>query len=61
MKLTLNALFDYTNDDGIFTYLNGFDVPWKEAVDCDLLDLDYHSKHGTKSVICCCANRRCNL
>lgn len=50
MKLTLNALFDYTNDDGIFTYLNGFDVPWKNDVDSDLLDLDYHSKHGTKIV-----------
>ena len=50
MKLTLNALFDYVNNDGIFTYLNEFDVPWKNAVDYDLLDLDYHSKHGTKVV-----------
>ena len=50
MKLTLNALFDYVNNDGIFTYLNEFDVPWKNAVDFDLLDLDYHSKHGTKVV-----------
>lgn len=50
MKLTLNALFDYVNDDGIFTYLDSFDVPWKETVDADLLDLDYHSKHGTKIV-----------
>lgn len=50
MKLTLNALFDYTSNDGIFTYLNGFDVPWKNDVDSDLLDLDYHSKHGTKIV-----------
>ena len=40
MKLTLNALFDYINNDGIFTYLNEFDVPWKNAVDFDLLDLD---------------------
>lgn len=50
MKLTLNALFDYNNDDGIFKYLNSYDVPWKSAVDYDLLDLDYHSKHGTKVV-----------
>ena len=50
MKLTLNALFDYVNNDGIFTYLNEFDVPWKNAIDFDLLDLDYHSKHGTKVV-----------
>ena len=50
MKLTLNALFDYVNNDGIFTYLNEFDIPWKNAVDYDLLDLDYHSKHGTKVV-----------
>ena len=50
MKLTLNALFDYVNDDGIFTYLNSFDVPWKSDVDYDLLDLDYHSKRGTKVV-----------
>lgn len=50
MKLTLNALFDYVNNDGIFTYLNEFDVPWKNSVDFDLLDLDYHSKHGTKVV-----------
>lgn len=50
MKLTLNALFDYVNDDGIFTYLNSFDVPWKSDVDADLLDLDYHSKRGTKVV-----------
>ena len=50
MKLTLNALFDYVNNDGIFTYLNEFEVPWKNAVDFDLLDLDYHSKHGTKVV-----------
>lgn len=50
MKLTLNALFDYVNNDGIFTYLDSFDVPWKETVDADLIDLDYHSKHGTKIV-----------
>ena len=50
MKLTLNALFDYTNDDGIFTYLNGQNVPWKESIDSDVLDLDYHSKHGTRIV-----------
>ncbi len=50
MKLTLNALFDYTNDDGIFTYLNNYDVPWKNDVDADLLDLDYHSKYGTRIV-----------
>lgn len=50
MKLTLNSLFDYTNDDGIFTYLKDQNVPWKDDVDADLLDLDYHSKHGTKIV-----------
>lgn len=50
MKLTLNALFDYTDNDGIFTYLNQYDVPWKEDVDADLLDLDYHSKYGTRIV-----------
>lgn len=50
MKLTLNALFDYTNDDGIFTYLNSYNVPWKNDVDADLLDLDYHSKYGTRIV-----------
>lgn len=49
-KLTLNALFDYVNSDGIFTYLNSFDVPWKNDVDVDVLDLDYHSKYGTRVV-----------
>lgn len=50
MKLTLNALFDYTDNDGIFTYLNQYNVPWKNDVDADLLDLDYHSKYGTRIV-----------
>lgn len=50
MKMTLNTLFDYVNNDGIFTYLNENNVPWKNVIDADLLDLDYHSKHGTKII-----------
>lgn len=50
MKLTLNSLFKFKENDGIFTYLNNYDVPWKSDIDVDILDLDYHTKHGTKII-----------
>lgn len=50
MKLTLNKLFNFTDNDGIFTYLNTYNVPWKNDIDVDILDLDYHTKHGTKVI-----------
>ena len=50
MRLTLNKLFNFTDNDGIFTYLNSYNVPWKNDIDVDILDLDYHTKHGTKII-----------
>lgn len=50
MRLTLNKLFKFTDNDGIFTYLNTYDVPWKNDVDVDILDLDYHTKFGTRII-----------
>ena len=49
MNMTLNTLFDF-NTKGIFGYLDAYDVPWKIAVPSNLLDLDYHTKHGDKVI-----------
>ena len=50
MKLTLNSLFNYIEDDGIFSYLNTYSVPWKNTVDVDILNLDYHTKMGSRVI-----------
>lgn len=49
MKMTLNTLFDF-NTKGIFGYLDEYDVPWKNVVPSNLLDLDYHTTHGDKVI-----------
>ena len=50
MKLTLNSLFNYIDEDGIFSYLNSYSVPWKNTVDVDILNLDYHTKMGSRVI-----------
>lgn len=50
MKLTLNKLFSYLENDGIFNYLDQYDVPWKSSIDTDILNLDYHTKNGEKVI-----------
>lgn len=43
MRNRLNDVFTNSlTGDGIFAYLDAFDVPWKNDVDADSLDLDYH-------------------
>lgn len=50
MNLILNNLFNYTDNDGIFNYLNKYNVPWKQDLDIDILNLDYHSRYGIRVV-----------
>lgn len=43
MRNRLNDVFtNALTGDGIFEYLDAFDVPWKSEVDAQSLDLDYH-------------------
>ena len=56
----LNDVFnDWLTDGGIFTYLNGFEVPWKdEDIETDL-DLEYHGNISGEKIISPLVRRVC--
>lgn len=43
---TVNQMIPNWMSKGIFTYLNVFDVPWKQEADADALDILYHAQHS---------------
>lgn len=49
--MKLNQVFPNWMNDGIFTYLNDYDVPWKDEEISSLLNYEYHGNHsGRKEV-----------
>lgn len=56
----LNDVFnDWLTDGGIFTYLNGFDVPWKNDDIETELDLEYHGNISGEKIISPLVRRVC--
>ena len=49
--LRLNEVYtDWLDGDGIFTYLQSYDVPWKTLNISGLLDTAYHGDHGERII-----------
>lgn len=50
-QLTLNQVIPNWMNNGIFTALNQLDVPWKNEISADLLDLEYHGNVSGEKLI----------
>lgn len=50
-QLTLNQVIPNWMTNGIFTALNQLDVPWKNEISADLLDLEYHGNVSGEKLI----------
>lgn len=56
----LNDVFsDWLAEGGIFTYLNGFDVPWKDDEIETELDLEYHGNVSGEKIVSPLVRRVC--
>lgn len=50
-RLKLIDVFPDWMTNGIFTYLNQLDVPWKNDITADILDLEYFGNHSGEKLI----------